>query len=279
MSPAITTAQSGQDMKDIHDAFSKMNRRLADQEDDFSMEDEYYLGRTVGAVILRQYRSYTGNPTLSVYLNKICRAIIINSPNPETFNGYHVMILDSAETNAFATTGGHIFITLGMINIADTEDMLAAVIAHEIAHIQLRYGIEMIQNSNIYQTLSAIADRTADVAGRGISPETGRQLFEASTKELINTMIINGYSQMQEFAADSYAIALLAAAGYVPSGLLDVLTVLAQNQPVTSGGFDKTHPDPRSRIPNIEKHIGRYNVQDTRTFFRIIRFNSALKSL
>jgi len=100
-------------------------------------EQEYYIGRAVGANILAMYKIDNSRPAMTAYVNKIANALVINSERPEIFNGYHANILDSDEINAFATSGGHIFITRGLIDSAASEDELAAVIAHEVAHIQL----------------------------------------------------------------------------------------------------------------------------------------------
>ncbi|MDR2370296.1 MAG: M48 family metallopeptidase [Treponema sp.] len=277
LAPLPLTAGGKQDAAgtrgDAAGALAEMERALADREEDFSPEDEYYLGRSVSAVILGRYRLYAGNSALSGYLNKICGAIVINSPRPGIFNGYHVMILDSPEINAFATTGGHIFITLGFVRTAGGEDMLAAVIAHEIAHIQLRHSMEMIKDSGLYRDMSDVVKRARGLASR----EERRQIFDRSVSEMVNTIFTNGYSQAQEFDADAYAMKLLAAAGYEPGSLIDVLEALNQNQPVFSPGINTTHPPPPLRIANARKNAGGYNIQDTRAF-RLRRFNSTGKN-
>jgi predicted Zn-dependent protease len=59
------------------------------------------------------------------------------------------MILDTREVNALTTSGGHIFVTRGFIALADSEDTLAAILAHEIAHIQLEHGVELINRMSL----------------------------------------------------------------------------------------------------------------------------------
>jgi predicted Zn-dependent protease len=270
---AVSGSQDANGRRDAANALSEMDKAFtAQEEEDFTPEDEYYLGRSVGALILEQYRPYAGNPALLGYLNKICSTIVINSPKPGIFNGYHVMILDSPEINAFATTGGHIFITLGLIRAAASEDMLAAVIAHEIAHVQLSHSMEMIKSSELYRDLSAAAQRAKGLANQA----DRRQIFDRSVSEMANTIFTNGYSQTQEFDADTHAMVLLAAAGYEPSSLIDVLKILDQNQPA-SRGINKTHPSPPLRISNAQKTMGRYKIEDTRAFRRG-RFTSTGKN-
>jgi predicted Zn-dependent protease len=79
-------------------------------------------------------------------------------------------------------------------------------------------------------------------------------------------MMQNGYSQQQEFEADSTGMAFLSLAGYEPSSLLDMLRVLERTQSSHPGGFNKTHPTPAQRITNAQKTVGNYDVPDTRSF-------------
>jgi predicted Zn-dependent protease len=243
--------------------------------EDITPEQEYYIGRAVGANILTNYKIYTGSPALIAYLNKICNTIAINSPKPELYNGYHVAILDTAEINAFATSGGHIFITRGLIACTTSEDTLAAVIAHEIAHIQLQHSIKAIKTSRITQALMETGSAAATVASNELSLGELTGIFDESVNDIVNQMVNNGYSQTQEFDADSTALSLLASAGYEPSSLVDMLKALEQNQPNHSGGFNKTHPSPDKRIANADKTLQNYTVADTRSF-RTGRFKSAL---
>jgi predicted Zn-dependent protease len=251
--------------EDLDSAFTQMDHAFT-QEDELSLEEVYYLGRAVAANILEYYTPYRQNPALTDYLNQICGALILNSSEPVVFNGYHVLILDSPEINAFGTSGGHILVTLGLVEAADSEDALAAVIAHEIAHIHLRHGVELIQNMRLTEDLSASGDRASGIAARGASPEARRNLFAGQVREMVNAMVVNGYAQAQEFEADSRALEILAAAGYEPAGLIEVLQVLKTKQGTHPGGFNKTHPTPVLRIANVEQTLGRYSVPDTRSF-------------
>jgi predicted Zn-dependent protease len=235
---------------------------------DFTLEEAYYLGRAVAANILTTYRPYNGNPELTRYLNRICMTIAINSSQPTQFNGYHVVILDSPEFNAFATPGGHILVTRGLVEATTSEDMLAALIAHELAHIILRHGTGIISEMRIHNELGAIANQAAAIAGNAQIAA-----FRNSVSSVVDAMVKNGYSRPQEFAADSAAASLLAASGYNPGAFVDLLRILQRVQPSQRGGFNTTHPSPAERIANVEGTIARLRVQDTRSF-RAPRFKN-----
>jgi predicted Zn-dependent protease len=247
--------------QDLTGALSQMNRALADDEE-LTQEDAYYIGRAVGANILGSYKIWE-NPGLTTYLNTICGALAVNSPRPEFYNGYHVALLDSRELNAFATPGGHIFLTRGLVELANSEDALAAVIAHELAHIQLEHGAGIIKKMKPVQDLTEAGSRAAGIAAREASLDERKLLFGNSVIELTNTLMKNGYAQDQEFEADHYALALLALTGYQPGALIDMIKIL-ERRARQGGGFFDTHPRPALRIQNLERLLDRYKTEDTR---------------
>ena len=262
--------------------------------EDITPEQEYYIGRAVAANILGSYRGWNGNPALTNYLNFICAAITANSsPQSDVFNGYHVAILDSNEINAFATPGGHILVTRGLIAAANSEDALAGVIAHEIAHIHLKHGINSISASRrrdigraftqdlrtglaiagLFSSTARQISQTIDTVSAGINELVG--LFGYSVNDIINSMVVNGYSRRQELEADNYAMTLMSAAGYNPQGLIDMLRQLSVVQ-VAGSGFGRTHPAPSDRLTNAESTILNFNVADN-SAFRRARFAEAAR--
>jgi predicted Zn-dependent protease len=259
---------------DISGALSQMERAFESTQEGMTAEDDYYTGRAVAAGILNSYKIDKGNPGLTRYLNKICLALTVNSRQPVVYNGYHVEILDSNEINAFATPGGHIFLTRGLVECADSEDALAAVIAHEVAHIQLRHAAGIIENQRLVQDLTNTANRAASIAARNLSPRERAVLFGESVTEAINVLLKNGYAQSQEFEADQAAAALLRNAGYEPSSLVEVLKILERDQKNHPGGFNLTHPSPSLRITNAERYVRGYQTRDTRSY-RQARFRSS----
>jgi len=242
-----------------------MERAFAQNDLQSTLEDQYYLGRAVAANILSIYRLYTGNPALVRYLNLICQAILINSTEIALYDGCHVAVLDSTELNAFASPGGHIFITKGLVEAAVSEDMLAAVIAHELAHIKLKHGIKMIEEMRFFADMNAVADRGFEFSGNSAGAQRLAQ-FRSSVSAMTNTMLRNGYSQDQEFEADREAVSLMSAAGYDPDALVAVLKVLYDNRDIGGMNLNATHPSALERVVQLDRWIGAYNVPDTRRY-------------
>ena len=231
-------------------------------------ENEYYIGRAVAATVLTNYNVYN-SPEKEIYLNKICSAIVLNSGKPELYNGYHVKILDSDEVNAFATSGGHIFITRGLLDCTDSEDSVAAAIAHEVAHIQLQHSLKAIKTSR--WTAAGIS-----ATGAAISVvQSGSELASTMNDmvgDVVTNLVNSGYSQSQEFAADSLALTLMAEAGYNPQAMLDMLSMLKSASSGKSGGMYKTHPAPDKRIGKVNSAIKKVALPEDTTAYRTARF-------
>ncbi|PWB67629.1 MAG: peptidase M48 [Deltaproteobacteria bacterium] len=227
----------------------KTTSAVAKTFEDITPEQEYYIGRTVGAVIVSRYKPYA-NAEANNYLNLLGQTLAQASDRPETFGGYHFLILDSGEINAFAAPGGLIFVSRGMLRLCRSEDAVAAVLAHEIGHVQLRHGLQSIDKSRLTQALTTIAAESAKTMGSKEIADLTRA-FEGSITDITATMINNGYSRSFEREADAAAVSILSRVGYDPEGLVAMLGEMEKN--LKPGGLDfaKTHPSPKSRIDDI----------------------------
>jgi len=254
-------------------AFSDMDRAFEEMDTEPTPADLYFLGRAVAVNILVNYEPYTGNPELTSYLNHICRALLVHIPEIELFDGAYVLILDSLELNAFTSPGGHIFITRGLVEAARTEDMLAAIIAHELAHIKLKHGADLIAEMRFTDEMAIMADRAADFAGRDSTAVRRFMSLRDSVIIVIDTLMKKGYSQIHEFEADQEALILLALSGYNPRALVEVLEILQEMPGSENIGLNATHPSPSERIANIERLIGGRQFRETGSF-RAPRFRN-----
>ncbi len=222
---------------------------------DFTPEQEYYLGRTVGAVILNKYSPYK-NEKANRFINMLGQTLARASDLPETYGGYHFLILDSNEINALAAPGGLIFITRGMLRCCNHEDAAAAILAHEIGHVSLKHGLQAIKNSRIVSAFKIIGIEAAKTSAGELASLT--KTFEGAISDVTSTLIDNGYSRSFEREADKAAVSIMKRVGYNPSGLADMLSVMDKKLKPGGPDFAKTHPSPISRIADIKKITGRY---------------------
>ena len=240
-----------------------------------SDEEEYYVGRSVGARILSSY-PLLQDQSLTEYVNLVGKTVALNSDKPYTYGGYHFAVLNSKEINAFACPGGTIFITRGMINAVQNEDELAAVLAHEVAHVNHRDGVSAIQKAR----LTSVATLIGTEAAQRYTPAQLSQLvtvFEGSIDDVFRTLVVNGYGKSQEYNADEDAISYLGRAGYNPSALKDFLERLSNQGAASGGGIMKSHPATADRIEKVEKNLPKEKADLSLVQLRAKRFENALR--
>jgi beta-barrel assembly-enhancing protease len=227
----------------------KSGAAVARSMEDFTPEQEYYIGRAVTATLLRTYRPLN-NQAAGDYVNTLGQSLALFSEMPLTYGGYHFQIVDSDEINAFAAPGGFILVTRGLIRCCPNETALAAVLAHEIAHVQHRDALRAIKKSRVTEALGIIGGEAVKHAGGAeLTQLTG--IFADSVGDVMTNMVNNGYSRAYEYEADQAALAILHRAGYDPSGL--VLMLHGMNARLVPGraDFAKTHPAPANRIAKL----------------------------
>lgn len=234
-------------------------------------EDGFYLGRAVAARILERYPAYE-DPAGTRYLNLVGRSLTLAGTRTEAFDRYRFIILDSAEVNAFAVPGAFIFVTRGMLRVARDEDMLAAILAHEIAHLQERHGYRLIKLQQWKRFWKDALLAGVDIAKpKAVANLAGT--LGAMSGQLFGALSTRGYERRMDLEADAAAVAMLAAVGYDPYALIEVLRAL--DGAGQRSGFAKTHPKPRLRIRQLEPLISR--AAQRRPAARQERFEEALR--
>lgn len=240
-----------------------------------SDEEEYYIGRAVAATILSTY-PILQDKSLTEYVNLVGQTVAIHSDDPVTYGGYHFAILDTEEINAYACPGGIILITKGMIDQTQNEDELAAVLAHEVAHIIHRDGVSAIQKSR----LTGVATLIATEAAKSYTPGEISQLvslFEGSVDDVLQTVVVNGYARSQEYEADESALNYLSRAGYDPLALEVLLERLMNTSRESGGGIMKTHPPTKDRAERVAQEMPATEVDPSLVQLRADRFERVVK--
>jgi len=238
------------DVMQLGEAGSKV---VQAEQTEFTPEQEYYIGRAVAANILSTRKAYD-NRSATDYLNVLERALAVYSDRPDTFGGYHVLIMDSDEINAFSAPGGLILVTRGLLRCATNEDGVAAILAHETSHVVLKHGLNAIKQARKTAAFQNLAVTAANTAG-GSNVRELTDIFKDSIADITNTLVNNGYSRDLEFQADQMALVIMRRAGYDPRAFEAMLKVMETK--LKPGGLDfaKTHPDPKDRIAQVDKTL------------------------
>lgn len=208
-----------------------------------------------GESTLRQLRAYDmllEDPLLEEYLGALGQRLVAVSERPE--QDFTFFWLRSRDINAFATLGGYIGMNSGLVLTAQEEDEVAAVLAHEIAHVTQRHIVRAVEKQQkdtlpiALATLGAIV--LAQQAG-GNSAGNATQAAVMSGVALMQQRQIN-HTRASEYEADRVGISTLARAGYEPVAMADFFGRMARTLRSTIGEeapeFLRTHPVTSSRI-------------------------------
>jgi Zn-dependent protease with chaperone function len=174
----------------------------------------YYLGRKLSAQVIGLYSPLPSNDKRTQYVRNIVMTILGASNYAGNYKDPVVVVLkDQKLVNAFAAPGNFVFVSTGMLDFIKTEDELAFVLAHEIAHIELDHGLNAIKSKQG-------ADLFKDAAGGAMM---------AGLDGLFNSME-NGFSADLEGEADRRGAELAAKVGYDPNAGIKVIERLEMLQ-------------------------------------------------
>jgi predicted Zn-dependent protease len=240
-----------------------------------SETEEYYIGRGVAARILTRYNLYR-NQTVTAYVNYVGNTVVMGSPRPYIYGGYHFAVLDTDEINAFACPGGTIFVTRGMLKLVSNEDQLAGVLSHEVGHVAGKHGLEAISSARWTEVVTALATETAK-AYTAAEMASLVNLFQGTVDDVFKTLVVNGYGREQELQADGLAIGCMKMCGYDGRQFLSLLDRLEQTSKQASGGIFSTHPDLGRRI-QAAKGLGAEAAKPPASEERIMRFKKTAVS-
>jgi len=249
---------------------------VAKANEDLTPLQQHYLGRSFGATIL-QNRKPLENDAANRYVNELGQALVLAGDQPPTYAGYHFLIVDSPEANAFSGPGGYILVTRGLVKMTTNEAELAAVLAHEIAHVALEHGVKAIQKDRLTGAWVGIG---ADAA-KTLGPDEVKEMtaaFEGSVSDLTKAVVDKGYSRETEFEADARAVTVLRRAGFSPRALLGMLQELRAVPQGAGSSLSKTHPSPQDRIDKVKTLVGS-DGQVTVSPAQVSRYQAALGGL
>jgi predicted Zn-dependent protease len=182
------------------------------------------------------------------YVNQVGRWVSLHTERPDL--PWQFGVLDSSDVNAFATPGGTIFITNGLLQRLNNESELAGVLAHEMVHVLRKHHLAALQKG-------ARMDIASELAGEALKGKTDSAVLDKAIKAGTE-VYARGLDKNDEFEADRMGIVIATRAGYDPYGLPAVLQMLdAMNAKDSSLALMfKTHPAPHDRLSLLDKEMG-----------------------
>jgi predicted Zn-dependent protease len=160
-------------------------------------------------------------------------------------------LVENEQVNAWAMPGGKVVVYTGLLKLADTEDELAVVVAHEIAHAVAKHGAERMS----YQLASQLGGVALSVAIKDYSGQT-QAIFEQAYGMTAQYALILPYSRKHEYEADRMGMIFMALAGYDPR----IAESFWREMSARSEGAEvyewlSTHPSDESRVQAIRRQM------------------------
>ncbi len=221
-------------------------------------EKEAELGAQEHKKVLEEFGGAYDDPALTRYVSSVGALLARTSEMPNL--DFTFTVLDSPIVNAFALPGGYVYVTRGLLALADSEAELAGVLAHEIGHVTARHTAERYGQSILAQTTAIgaellLGEAAGDLAG------TGGLLF------------VRSWSRDQEYEADLLGVRYLSRVRYQPQAMAGFLTRLqahsrleaeTQGRPGAVDQFSllQTHPRTADRIELAIREAGTKPVTD-----------------
>jgi len=178
-------------------------------------KQEAKIGKEMYDKILAEMPIYQ-EPGLTAYVAAVGSRVASHSDTPDA--DFIFTVIDDPGINAFATPGGYIYINRGLITYLNSEAQLAAVLAHEIAHVTARHASRQKRaqtTSNVAATLLAILSRSNEVG-------EATAMWGAAT--------VRGYGREMELEADGLGARFLTQAGYRTEAMIQVVSLLKDNE-------------------------------------------------
>ncbi len=235
-----------------------------------SEDQEIQLGLQTHADVLRQYAVYE-DPEINALVNRIGEELAAGSHRSNL--DFTFTVLDSPEVNAFATPGGYIYITRGIMAYMNNEEQLAGVLGHEIGHVTARHSVRQHSAQTTTQTAAGLLGVLVSVVTG--SNEAGQAVGSATGQ--FGNVFISGYGRSHELEADRLGAEYMATVGYDPQMMLGVVGILKDQEefelqrareegrdPRVYHGVFATHPRNDQRLQEVIAAADRFRLDTAR---------------
>lgn len=180
-----------------------------------SPESARKIGRQEHQKIIQQF-GVVRNQKVTNFANNIMRRLEKHSERKDVT--YRMTVLDTDMINAFAVPGGYLYVTRGLLGIANSEDEVAAVIAHEMGHITAQHSAQQYSQG-----------RLLELGGLILGAATGSQSM-TDAASIGSNLYLKGYSRHHEYEADDLGIRYLTYEGYNPKAMAIFLKNLERHK-------------------------------------------------
>jgi predicted Zn-dependent protease len=215
----------------------------------YSVDQEIGMGKQMSKEIEKE-TPLIRHQRLTQLVQGIGQTLAEHAQDPEFKQyPYTFKVVDSSEVNAFSLPGGPVYVNMGLLELAENEDELAAVVAHEMGHVAARHATEQMTTVELSQLVLMI---TLSTVGGGIPP------IAMEGTRLGYVLGLLRYSRSMESEADRLGLQLMESAGYDPHAMVTMLQHIQDErraEPVLLERLMSSHPLPDERIQAVEAEL------------------------
>lgn len=218
-----------------------------------TLPDEATLGNALyGRVIAMSGGTYH-NTAIQQSIQRVAAPLIAASTRPEF--QWEIVVLDDNAVNAWSLPGGKLAVNKGLLRYVANEDELAAVISHEIGHVDRSHALEEMKTERFTSSLSNSARGALASQTSGATAIASTAVADALQEPMMK-MATSGYSRGAEREADAYIFNIFAKSGNDPRKAPDFFRTLTQLAPHDTKGTTSlfsTYPDTMERIALLQE--------------------------
>lgn len=220
----------------------------------FNIQRETQLGRSVYLRLLKSGVIET-DPLVDRYINDLGFRLLAGLDN--RVRNYRFFVVRNNAVNAFALPGGFIGINSGLIYKTRNQHHLASVLAHEIAHVRLRHGMDMLEKGQELST-TAMLTMLAGLLLGSVDSQAGSAVafggIAGSQQAMIN------FTRENEYEADRVGLELMSSARFDPNGMVEffgIMSKLGGSSEISNIEYLRTHPLGSNRIAEAANRASR----------------------
>jgi len=230
-----------------------------------TLDEEKAIGDELFKRLSRELE-FVQDPVINLYVREVGQRVV-EASGDKRFS-YRFLVIEGNQPNAFTIPGGYVFVNTALLNLCSSEDELAGVLAHEVAHSALRHVSRMFEQARKV----SVASLAMMVAGLLLAKDTEAQkAIVAGASGLAQSLMLK-YQRDHEAEADQFALQVIKRAGYSPQGMIAFMRKMlrwSRTVSVEAPTYLSTHPALSERAAYLQSLADPTPPEETLAFRRI----------
>ncbi len=214
-------------------------------------EEEKAIGGSLAIQVFNKFGGMYDNVDLQRYISTVGQAVADVSDRSDI--NYYFAVVNDDRPNAFATPGGYVFVSVGLLRILENEAQLAGVLGHEIAHISQKHALKALERNKRVAGFGSLS-----ISLLGADPA----VFDKVLEQAAEILFTHGLDKDLEYEADKFGTEFATRVGYRSTGLKDFLGTLQKSLPNSGSALLSTHPSASDRLAQLSRQMSDFGIDN-----------------